>query len=825
MGTWRTWARIATATIVTAAATIALSGSPVQAEQPPPTLALLVDGDTIRDSSVVATGTELTAVASGLLTQGTGSRELRIDLDPLTVYEPGGVTAPEGWTVEWSTDGGTSWVGSEPAVPADVTNVRATADVVAGVSSQGSQRYTQTFTAPVPASTFSANTGGDGWDTFFYDDYVLNIFHHDSSAVRLSCNLRSTGERCPDFDPNDDAKSRFAGYRAGDRSGGWVSGNTGIAYAFTAEISSNTPGALCIDLNTAPPQDCGFTALSGATNVTSYSPLSNAEGVGGRLFGSESVNHQLLCLDATTEAACAGSPIQLAGNGNTSMYHVYPLGSKVFASTDTTLYCFEAATLAACGGAWPVTYASLSWTPTEMSPVAHMDANGTIDGVCMWNGCLDLVGADRTTGGDWVNPHSVTDWADNASNNSWSGRYGRFEASAGRAFLQDVLSSDDVYCFDYATEAACAGFGDTPSSTTSMYALRADPNNPNCIWYNSDPGNIGLFDAISGEQSCTANPVITLQPSAFAPRFVCSTSGGIDRWISVTMNEVNGTDPVTTQALTMRTGDGDPVPGWVDVPLTVSSPLDLSGLSVASTGARPSFNIGFQITSGEVTSAEFTVVYQGRGPELCVDTTVQAAGCPQIIGLGASITEKIGNAAPVTRAAAPRSIVAGGDANQCPEDLILATPPAPVGGPTPIRNGPGDCIIRFAAPADDGGSPIRWYEYSIDGGPWIVAQVEVEADGMLSFPIDCTDGETNEVRIRPVNLLGPGDPVVISLAPQATPGPTTSPSTTTTPATQPPLSPTLPPTGNATDGIAPIGFVFVGLGALGLFAARRRPAG
>ena len=46
------------------------------------------------------------------------------------------------------------------------------------------QRYTKELNASVPASTFSGSTGGDGWDVFFYDDYVLNIFHHNSSVHR-----------------------------------------------------------------------------------------------------------------------------------------------------------------------------------------------------------------------------------------------------------------------------------------------------------------------------------------------------------------------------------------------------------------------------------------------------------------------------------------------------------------------------------------------------------------------------------------------------------------------------------------------------------------
>lgn len=848
MEKWARRLRLGAVGAIAASGFMVIGAPAVHAETPPPSLTLLVDGQPIQDTSVVESGTTITAVASSLLDPGNGARELRIDLDATTIYQSGGVTAPEGWTVEWSTDDGATWVGTEPVPPEDVTNVRATATVVAGEVVLGTQLYKKQLDVSVPASTFSGATGGDGWDVFFYDDYVLNVFHHQSTTLPLDCHLRSTGDRCPGFNPTVDVSpgvtgSRFPGYQSGNRSGGWVDGNTGFAYLFTTESASGTPGALCVDLNVAPPESCGFVALSSATNVTSYINLSNTEGAGGRLFGLESVNQQLLCLDPGTGAACTGSPVQLDGGTNTALYHVYPLDSKVFASTDTTLYCFDAATLAACGGAWPVTYASLGWTAAQIPPVAHMDASGVIDGVCLWNGCLDLAGADQS--GTWVNPNSITGWAANASLNQYGGQYGRFEASAGRAFMLYVLSgtqTPDIYCFDYATEAACDGFAEQVTDIF-LYALRADPNNPACIWYNSDPGRIGLFSAYTGDISCAANPVITLQPSAFAPRFVCQSSGGIDRWISFQMTALNGTNPVSTQTLTMRTGNGVLVPGWSNLPIVVGQLLDMSALLVADTGARPTFNVAFELTSGSLDSALFEVVYEGRGPELCVDLTLDNTGaegspnCPQVVDLGASVTENVTGV--VTKDAPDRSIVASGDATECPENIILATPP---GSPTNAIGVPGaTCELRFAPPADDGGSPIRWYEYSVEGGSWVVAPTTSDGSGGFIVAVDCpAPGESISVSVRAVNLIGNGTPAVFSLAvppPTTTTTtqptePTTEPTTvpTTVPTTAAPSAPTttvapvvtLPATGGTEAGVAIWAALFVLAGASALLVARRR---
>ena len=115
--------RLVAAGLLVTGVAVTASGTPASAATPAPSLTLVVDGDVIRDSSVVESGTTVTAVAGGVLNPGDGGRELRIDLDPATVYQAGGVTAPEGWAVGWSTGGGGTWVGGEPRQAGDVTTV------------------------------------------------------------------------------------------------------------------------------------------------------------------------------------------------------------------------------------------------------------------------------------------------------------------------------------------------------------------------------------------------------------------------------------------------------------------------------------------------------------------------------------------------------------------------------------------------------------------------------------------------------------------------------------------------------------------------------
>ena len=778
--------------VVSLLSSISAAGVQGAAAEPGVEFNLSVAGTLLRDGSIVNQGTTVKVGSSSLLKEGTGDRELRVKLDPGLVYQSGGVTAPEGWTVEYSTNNGTSWASTEPSPASGVTDVRATKSALAaGPIVSGSQIFSSETVTPIPASTFAGSTGGDGWDVFFYENYVLNIFHHQEGYIALNCLLRTTGTLCPGFNPtatSGAAFSRFNNYRAGNRAGGWALTTTGKVYAFTSQNVTNahTPGVLCINVATAPPSNCGFVALDTTINVNAYSFLSNAEGAGGRLFGIETKNNKLLCFDPTTNLPCVNSPVTLSGtSGATTKAHVYPLGDKVFASTDTNLYCFESSTLAACAGAWPVTYASLSWTAQNISPVAHMNTSGTIDGVCMWNGCLDLTGAART-GAGWVNPHSITTWSTSVANNSSSGQYGRFEATSGRAYLQRVLNTHVIFCFDYATEAACANFDTTPKTTdTSLYALRADPNNPGCVWYNTDPGRIGLFDAFTGEASCAGNPVITLQPSSFAPRYACSTTRGVDEWTLVKLKSLAGTGTASAIKLTVRDPLGNAVAGWTDKTVTIGTSYDMTGLDVGTSGSRPTFNFAFSgVTNGTITSATVSLDYMGKGPELCVNTVLSAGAsvCPIVSGTTTTFIDSVGGSTTYNKS---RSLTIGTDPAACAQSLRAMAPPGPPRNPVSTSDSLTAVKIVYETPADDGGSPILDYKYSTDdGATWLTVSPTVRSDGKLEFSLSSlTAASTYSVKILATNAIGRSTSVTTSVTTLATLATTTTstvaPTTTT----------------------------------------------
>ncbi|MEY3690594.1 MAG: hypothetical protein RJB57_249 [Actinomycetota bacterium] len=721
---------------------------------------LLRDGSTVNNNGVVKVG------LGGLLKEGTGNRELNINLDPDMKYNSGSAVAPEGWTIQYQANNSGTWVNSEPSPANTVTDVRATKSVTAGPIVGYSQQYTTETVAPIPASTFTANSGGDGWDVFLYDNYVYNIFHHEDSKIALNCLQRTTGTVCPGYNASVDAAtgvdgSRFANFRAGGRSGGWADMSSGRLFAFTAENGdqnansvSNEAGVLCINVSATRPVSCGFIPLGSSSSVTSWSYLSNAEGIGGRLFGIETVGQQLLCLDPVTLDKCAGSPIQLHGTNSSNRYHVYPLGNKVFATSDTKLYCFESSSLSACSGSWPVSYGSGALTgksAESFAPVGHMNTTGTIDGVCMRDFCLKLDGTVPSPA--WVNPHSITPWASSNTNSS-SGNYGRFEATDGRAFMQKVLQTGgaEIYCFDYSTNAACAGFDTTPDTVDRRYAIRVDPNNPSCVWYNSHPGNIGLFDTRTGAANCTGNPVITLQPSSFAPRYTCTSNDSVDEWKQLRLASVAGTGTAGSIALTVRDANGNAVAGWVDKPVSVGTPLNMTGLDVAQSTSRPTFNFRFSnVTGGNITSATIQLDYVGKGPELCISTTlVTSSNCPVVTGLTGNLVDATGGSSTYSHS---RSLTIG-TGGSCPQNIIAQTPPS---APGDLKAVPSTTTanVNFLMPSDDGGSALQDYRYSIDNGQTWVTFSPATSGGRLQLPLTgLTPSTTYPVQIQATNARG-----------------------------------------------------------------------
>ena len=725
---------------------------------------LKVGSDLIADGSTVANGSTVTVGSAGLLTPGVGDREIRTSLVPGTVFSAGSAVAPEGWSIGYSTNNGTTWSSTQPSPASSVTDVRATAaDVSAGLIQGSSQIYSSETTSAIPSSTFLANAGGDGYDAFFYEDYVFNIFHHEGNT-RVMCHLKATAQRCPGFSQ----PFVVSGYGSSMRSTGWVDAVTGRLYAIGAR--NGQAWAVCVDVSTSSPSFCGATQLSdSAGGIGDYTHIAEGVPAGRRFFGVETAGtNALLCFDAATGDKCAGSPIALqgmstTGGGDMSLSRPAHFDGKLFVTTSSHLYCFIPDTLAACAGAWPVAITPMRWGGRAMGITPHVNASDQLDGVCYYKGntgtdqysCLTLDGTPHATWkspfllGIPVHPH-ITMGVETL---------GRFYYGSGQF---------TVGCWDYDTQAACSGFATNgyksfPSSGSEtvkiIYGVTLDPQNPACLWVNTDAGYIYNFDAYSGEYGCEANPVITLQPSQFAPRYACSTSAGITEWTALRLVSISGGGSASRVELSVRTAEGTAVTGWSNIPVTVGGELDMTGLNPSVSGSRPTFSFAFSGVTGTISTAVIALDYKGKGPELCVDTVATSSSTPQTVSLTGRLTEQVGAEETFTTT---RSFIIGSSSS-----LTRTTvPSAP-------RNLSGSGVnttatLTFEPPADNGNLTLGDYQLSTDGGStWSDVSITDNGNGTFSTRVTgLTAGQTYTFRLAATNSLGRGAAATTTLTTQ-----------------------------------------------------------
>lgn len=704
-----------------------------------------VSGNPIREGATLAGGTTIGIGTSALLNPGVGSREIRTKYNSNTVYQAGTARAPEGWTLSYSTNNGSTWSTSEPSPASSVTDIKATASsVAAGVIDGYSQEYSTETSASIPSSTFSASSGGDGWGIAFYDNYVFNIYHHNDTSATLDCHLRTTGARCTGY--TKILTSGTINYRAAGKSDIEVDAATGNIFSFTAPTSgpdAGKPGFLCIDVRTTP-VTCGFTPLQDAATVTSYYDFSTMTRVGDRIFGviknASTTSPALLCMEVSTRTRCSSTPIVLDSATPTDP-RIRSEGDRIFTRTGTKLGCYFASTLQKCNSTWPVTTSSAA----NADLLIHNTTSGVADGVCLSNGCWNFEGVSQT----WVNPIATV----GGGNSVWYEGVtvlGRFYTS----------NNSTMKCFNFATNAACSGF--TSPTFSLLYQIVPDPENPACLWTNADNGMIRNMDAYTGSLGCTANPVITLQPSQFAPRYACSTSQGIDLWGNLKISQLVGGGSASSIKLTVRDPNGNPVTGYSDRTITLNNNLDLSAMNVALSGSRPTFSFAFSGITGSITSATIALDYKGKGPELCSSAVLSSPMQTTAVSIDSKSIDAVG----LTNLYESQRNFNIGSAT-VNSNLYLTVPSAPVNLTGTGLNS--NATLTFEPPTDNGGLDLGDYFYSLDGGTSFTAVTNLadNGDGTYSVGISgLTPGQTYSIKVAATNSLGRGALAPLSLTAQ-----------------------------------------------------------
>lgn len=635
------WRIVIASTVLTGSLSVAAKSGVQAAPTPTPTIGLTESGSAV---TAATDGTSVTSTATAPITiNGQTSQVITKtwNKDELQFVD-GSVVAPQGWTLEYTTDG-TSWSGTLPGNTANIRGVRTTGSLQSIGYSNGLQTSITNAPSTIKQATvgsLSITGGGDGYDVFMDEAYtkIFNVWHH-SSPNQIDCHSLFTGARCTGYPitmPNSlGTNDRSTGISVGSKV--WVAAgygsNPGGGFA-----CFNVSGGLC---------STSFVQLTTNVNTAAHSNVGNMERIGQYLFTQNFKDGKVLCLDTVTEAACSQMPTGGFDLG-TSATQSYPsnllsVGNKLYSNDGRGLVgCLDTSTWARCTG-W-----STAWSTSRVYNIfALPDASGSIVAICAFNassaGCVDSAKTSYPTPTSLNTSRATYPLSSTAVNGGVAGYESTPRTTGTRVYWVNMIwdntqSGGIITCWDAALNSGAGGtcsFGAQQTISDEAYALTIDPQNSECLWTNDNNGNIESFDVATGTAGCPAptDAVVQIPYSVAVPRYSCTESGRIRQWDSITLS-ATGVN-LSTMKLTVKKA-GVTIPGWSNVSADANGRVDLSSLSVAASGTQPMFEITAPgLTTNQAQTIVGDVKYLSDAPQLCVNLTPLAT-CPTSVGLSNS---------------------------------------------------------------------------------------------------------------------------------------------------------------------------------------------
>ena len=560
-------------------------------------------------------------------------------IPPGLQYVAGSLLLPGNAAGSWSTNGGVSYVGVEPAAASSVTNLRVTGNTyMAATSTLG------TLPTP-PVSSANGSVGGDGYRAIPYNGKVYSLYHHNGWGNALYCGDQATGSVCPGF-PTSIPKTAGSALASGT----WyetsliiaefLDRTTGRIYFWVKDKATNKPAVVCADLQSNT--SCGSYVFSNSPDVVGTRYFTITGGHQGSRFYANGAAGRMLCFDTATFGPCAGTDsagtFAVAGAPLDTINHqndgVGQIGSRLFwqavsgSTSQTTLVCFDMATNAACPGFNPVNMAlSGGFMPTA-------SASGVTNGFCLGRpanitpttACYDLNGVDVTA--------AKTAFATYVNNNPLPGTtWGLYSLGASVLAAGPVVTNSRSFwqtdsaggggggqklCWDWVTDAPCAGYNPTLGYGNGFYEASIDPGNSNCVWSLGDGGRLGATSAIDGG-ACKVESKTRIQASPAGN--YCDGQTHVNRWARLQLMGLTAADYESAR-VTIRDANGAIVGDWNAK--TTTFPVDLSAYSATGNTANLVVEVELlNITNVAAFSADpkpyVSVSWTGDPQQVCFD--------------------------------------------------------------------------------------------------------------------------------------------------------------------------------------------------------------
>ncbi|MFP3467084.1 hypothetical protein SB754_16425 [Leifsonia sp. SIMBA_070] len=563
--------------------------------------------------------------------------------DPLTAtgaYVPGSLQLPPNGnavgtlTPQYSTNGGTSWANGTP--PSNANGVGFTGTMVP----QGTQQ--KSVNLPSPVSQTLTNSGGDGYNGVVSADglRVYAVFHHsynDVGTLPVYCAVIATGGVCPGWPGNNTSVSPVpgsaigaglpggSGFQTGWQNGTYING-TQLRWAEGYTAAGGAIGFGCLDIVTL--KSCGFlqsgVAPVAQTNGTQIGgtgiPATNGtywymQGTGD--FVAVNASGAIYTTVKAGAAVSDGySPVMSATFGGYAFGEYKPAGSSTY-----NLYCTTtAAPITLCPG-FPKAIPAVG-TANSGAIMPILNASGTLTGVCSMPG--------------WAaNGSATTCWTLSGSTtpNPYPVSFGPPQANyANDAFIRgtkvyNTWQQNQVGCFDFATNALCAGF--TNPSNAYNYTVRdASKVAPNCLVADGDGRQITFFNAITGRGcvGATSPASMTVTP---LNSYCGSGVTGFRGWGALTIpGLLAGT--YTNSTVTLRDQNNAIITGFNNVTLAAGGSLTLSTIPTTVTSITATVTVnGVNDPSGVITG-QISITWVGDPPQMCFQTIAPPSRCSSL---------------------------------------------------------------------------------------------------------------------------------------------------------------------------------------------------
>ena len=669
----------------------------------------------------VATGSAVELKASMPVRDDTGTvaQEIvqTIDRTKVRLTAASDIVAPQGWTLSYSFDSGATWTATTPTSATGtatswdrVTAVKASGSLVTDGSDAGRQVATATVAGPVASLAPAALTTstGDGYQVFFDPGRTraFTVYHHKSPRT-IDCWIIATGAKCAGFPftfglgaDTSSTLNRSTARVVGSKV--WISGVGGL---FCVDISSvlantgNTSGggspANCSTPKVALRATGQYSVFAGASTAgeTNETKLYAVDGKAG--------GTRVSCVDTATMTACGEFDTGWGPSATPSLQNSESIvlwGNQVYVSQvklssfspyTTRVTCFVVTTGQLCSG-WSSPY-DFSVDNTRAGGDMTWLAGGQLFALPNASGATRAICWARPTtrAADpihcWTTSNTPADGMTAYNLPQFSAAWNTFEFAIAttqgtRVYVSDANytatspTKNLVYCYDAAanggTGGKCNG-RDLFSTVYNGYTATPDPVLPNCLWLtrHTPPGSVivtaNMLDDSAGCGSIA--PVqVTFSGTTSVPRMGCSATNAIAQWQSFTLT--SPTSGYTSLRLTIQDSSGASIAGWDDTVIAANSPVDLRGLSVATTGQKPNFIVRPVGSAGGVTAtAQIKAV--GDSPQLCL-TPVSIAQCPTT----SIVVPPSGLVAVTTNVVAAGSTTPGGSLPSDTEPLTIQAP-------------------------------------------------------------------------------------------------------------------------------------------------------